>query len=371
MRVAIDARLLAYQQAGTATYLRGVLAGMREVATAPNFLVVSSRKSPKFNEISDWPRHVAWTPCHHRFERLTLGIELASLNVDVVHSPDFIPPYRFGRRWARVITVHDLAFLRWPELITAESRRYYGQIFDAVKVADRIIAVSEATRRDLLDRVSSTIGTRVVVIPEGVGNTFASSDKTIAFSFVRERFDVVRPFFLFVGTVEPRKNLPKLVRAFARHVKGHGHEVDLVLAGSRGWLDAEFNATLGEAGGSVHVLGRVTETELVALYNAALALVLVSQYEGFGLPALEAMACGCPTIVSNTGSLPEIVDGAGLLVDPGDEEAIGAAMNRLLADDSLRRDLTERGIKQASRFRWKTVAEQTAKVYEQAAACAS
>jgi hypothetical protein len=124
LRVAIDARLLAYQSAGTSTYIRGIVHGLREAEPGLDLLAIASRKGRLQAGLEDIPHHLAWTPCHHPWERWALGIELATLPVDVLHSPDFIPPARLGRRWARVITVHDLAFLRFPELLTDESRRY-------------------------------------------------------------------------------------------------------------------------------------------------------------------------------------------------------------------------------------------------------
>jgi glycosyltransferase involved in cell wall biosynthesis len=368
--VAIDARLLAYQQAGTATYIRGIIAGLQELVGGPDLVVVSSRK----DHAAPAPGRqvISWTPCHHRFERWTLGLELAPLNVDVVHSPDFIPPCRFGRRWARVITVHDLGFLKWPELVTPPSRRYYSQIFGAVREADRIVAVSRSTREDLLDLVSESIDHKIAVIPEGVDPWFQPIERSTARERVGQRFQIDRPFFLFVGTIEPRKNLPILLRAFDRfRGNASGREYDLVIAGSRGWLDGELDEALKTYGTSVRLLGRVSVDDLVVLYNASLALVLVSLYEGFGLPAAEAMACATPVIAAKTGSLPEVVGDAGLLVDPRDPDSIVDALHRIAEDASLREDLAARGVLRSASFRWKAVAEQTARAYREAAACVS
>ncbi len=370
MRVAIDARLLAYQAAGISTYIRGILHGLRTAGHAADLVVLASRKD-RSNDLDWTTRHVVWTPCHHRWERWALGAELAGLRVEVLHSPDFIPPARFGRRWARVITVHDLAFLRFPDLLTGDSQRYYRQIGGAVAEAERIIAVSETTRRDLLDLVAPGSAGQIFVVPEGVGPEFQPMDETSAARQVAERFGLRQPYFLFVGTREPRKNLPRLLRAFARFQDEVGRgRVELALAGSRGWRNDELEAAIARAGEAVRVLGRVDRRDLVSLYNGALALVLVSLYEGVGLPVLEAMACGRPTLVSDGGALPEIVGDAGLIVDAADDEAICAGLRRLWDDPELRRELATRGRQRAAQFDWTAAAQQTFAVYREAA-CAS
>jgi glycosyltransferase involved in cell wall biosynthesis len=313
-----------------------------------------------------------WSPCHHRWERWTLGLELAALSVHVVHSPDFIPPLRFGRRWARVITIHDLAFLRFPELLTPESRRYYAHIFQAVAEAERIIAVSEATRRDLLELIRPSLAPKIVVVPEGVHPRFKPIDREHARQYVAQRFGIDRPFFLFVGTQEPRKNLPRLVRAFALFDGQTGHDqVDLVLAGGRGWLADDLDDAVRSLGEAVHRLGRVADEDLVELYNAAIALVFVSLYEGFGLPVLEAMACGRPVVLADRGALPELAGDSGILVDPLDELAIAESLDRIWQDEELRAELGARARRRAASYDWATAARETAEVYKQAAACVS
>lgn len=372
VRVAIDARLLAYQRAGTATYIRGILHGLRQAGPdAANVVVLASRKDPDRDQLAGFPRRVVWTPCHHRLERWALGAELVTMGAQVLHSPDFIPPARLGRRWAPVITVHDLAFLRFPELLTADSRRYYGQIFRAVREAARIIAVSEATRRDLFELVQAR-PEKVVVVPEGVDPSLAPRDRGEAAEQVAARFGIRAPFFLFVGTLEPRKNLARLIQAFAAFRARTGPNGPLlVLAGRRGWLSDDLEQVAAPLGDAVRFLGPVSSDDLIWLQNGALALVLVSLYEGFGLPALEAMACGQPTLVSDAGSLPEVVGEAGVTVPPTDVGAIAGALSRLWEDDALRCELGARGLARATRFDWVSVARRTAEVYREAAACGS
>ena len=369
VRVAIDARLLAYQSAGTATYIRGLISGFQG-SKSVDVLALRSRKDGDPDGLANLPMQSVWTPCHHRWERWAFGLELAGLNVDVVHSPDFIAPARLVRRWARVVTVHDLAFLRFPEFLTPNSLQYYQQIHRSVAEAERIISVSEATRRDLLE-LTTALPTKIVVVPEGVNPAFRPISEDEAAKQVLRRFGIARPYFLFVGTLEPRKNLGSLLEAFRRfRATCNAVEPLLVLAGSRGWLTEDLDRPIGQLGDSVRLLGRVSDEDLVPLYNAALALALVSHYEGFGLPPLEAMACGRPTLVSNVASLPEVVGEAGIIVAPDDVDAMSDALRELWQDSTLRQELGRRALRRASSFNWRIVARKTEQVYLEAAACA-
>jgi glycosyltransferase involved in cell wall biosynthesis len=170
---------------------------------------------------------------------------------------------------------------------------------------------------------------------------------------------------LFVSTVEPRKNLPTLLRAFRRLRDNYKTDAVLAIAGRRGWLFQEVDKVVAELnlGESVRFLGGVPNEELVYLYNAAKLFVLPSHYEGFGLPPLEAMACGTPVIVSNVSSLPEVVGDAGMLIDPADVEGLTVAMWRALTDDALRREMREKGLRRAQIFSWERTARETLAVY--------
>jgi glycosyltransferase involved in cell wall biosynthesis len=182
---------------------------------------------------------------------------------------------------------------------------------------------------------------------------------------VRGRFGLQGDFLLFVSTIEPRKNVPTLLRAFRRLMDAYHPNVQLVLAGEKGWLYDEVFQLVRDLKlvDKVVFLGRVSTEELLWLYNVAQALVSPSIYEGFGLPPLEAMACGTPVIVSNVSSLPEVVADAGILVDPYDAEELSVAMWRLLSDAELRASLIEKGYKRAGFFSWDKAAQETLKLY--------
>jgi glycosyltransferase involved in cell wall biosynthesis len=305
------------------------------------------------------------TPPHHRLERQALSLELRRLKPDLLHSPDLIAPRAAG--WASVITVHDLAFLRMPRLLTGDARRYYGGVGRAAREAQATIAVSRATAQDLVSLVGAP-SERIHVVHEAAASDLAPMPRDEAARLVHERHGVRGPFILFVGTLEPRKNVPVLLQAFAllrRELPAH-----LVLAGGRGWLSDDVFATvqhLALADG-VSFLGPVRGDHLRALYCAAEVLVQPSLYEGFGLPPLEAMACGTPVVVSNAASLPEIVGEAGVLVRADDPNDIANGIGWVLANPAFRDTLVERGLARAACFSWERAARETLAVYEQSAA---
>ncbi|NJO83523.1 MAG: glycosyltransferase family 4 protein, partial [Blastochloris sp.] len=243
-------------------------------------------------------------------------------------------PILFRRGVARkhyVITVHDLNFLYYPQFLTADSRRYYnGQINAAVRRADHILSDSEATKHDMITMLGVPAD-KITVHMLGVDEAFKPASPAERLR-VREHLALPDAYFLFVGTFEPRKNIVGLLKAYADLLKTHLDAPCLVLAGQRGWLFDETMAKIEQLGLSSRVLWRenVAQADLPVLYSMACALVLPSFYEGFGLPALEAMACGTVPIVSDRASLPEVVGDVGLQIDPDDPASLLAAMARVL-----------------------------------------
>ncbi len=367
MRIGIDARLVYYHQAGIGQYILRLTEALSRIDQKDRFIFFQSRKDR--TSLADG-RNVRvqklWTPSHHRFERIAMSAELAPYALDVLHSPDFIPPAIV--RCPTVITVHDLAFLLYPRFLTRDSARYYGQVDIAARSADHIIAVSESTKRDTI-RLLGVPEEKITVIHEAANPLFHPIRDRDALKRVSARYNLPDEFILYVGTIEPRKNIPTLLRAFSRLRDNYKSRAKLVIAGNRGWLVEEVDAVIEELelGDNVLCLGGIPNEELVYLYNAARVFVLPSFYEGFGLPPLEAMACGTPVIVSNSSSLPEVVGDAGWLVNPDDVEGLTVALYRILTDDELRREMSAKGIKRAAVFSWDRAARETLAVYRKVA----
>lgn len=371
MRVAIDARLLYYRRAGIGQYTLRLVEALTRAAPQDRFLLLHDWRQQRPLLQAPNLQHVPiYTPSHHRWETLTLPLELLPIWPTLLHSPDFVLPAR--RNYAGVVTVHDLAFLRFPEWVTADAARYYGRVRQAVHSAERVIAVSECTRRDVLELLEVP-AEKVTVIYEAAGEPFCPLDVPATPREFTGRHLAPKRFALFVGTIEPRKNLPTLLRALRllldRYPDLQPHP-RLVIAGEEGWLSESILSLVHDLRLSQEVafIGKVSQEELVWLYNAARFLVFPSLYEGFGLPPLEAMSCGTAVVASNAGSVPEVVGPAGLLADPHDVDGWATAMARLWDDEALRQDLRTRGLERAAQFSWQRAAQETLAVYQDAVA---
>ena len=365
MHIGIDCRLPTYRMGGISQYAIYLIAALSELAGPERYTIFHSRKERRQFTPDDarFSRSDLWTPCQHRLERYALAIEVARHRLDVLQSPDFIPPAAGARR--RIITVHDLTFVYYPEFLTAESRRYYAdQIGWAVEAADHISADSEATRRDLIDLLSVS-PSKVTTIHLAANPIYAADYPAEAVAATTAELGVGRGFILTVGTLEPRKNLPLLLRAYHRLRAEAGLSVPLVLVGGVGWMAGDIFRTIDDLalGDCVRHLSGLSDTQLAHLYRAAGVLALPSHYEGFGLPALEALHAGCPVVASNRGSLPEVVGQAGLLLEPDDADAWSEALWRVLTDAELAAELRRAGPEQAARFSWRQTAAATLALY--------
>lgn len=287
---------------------------------------------------------------------------LDRLGADLYHSPYSLMPYRPGV--TTVLTVHDLIPLRLPRQSTLQARLLFRWTMAlALRTARFVIAVSEATRRDL-SRWFRVPGDRVSVIPEATDPAFYPRSSA-EIETVRRRYGLPDSFVLYVGSNKPHKNLPRLVEAWAQ-ITEHGIRNTLVLAGPWDPRYPEPRRRAEQLGlENVRWLGPVPEADLPALYSAATLFVFPSLYEGFGLPVLEAMACGVPVVCSDTSSLPEVAGDAALRVNPTDVEALAAAIEHALADEALRADLRATGLERARQFTWEAVAQKTLGVYRQ------
>ena len=287
----------------------------------------------------------------HRW-RVPLWADLCSPGSAVFYSPNFVLPPLL--RAKGVVTVHDLSFLRYPEthdpglvaFLTAAVPR-------AVRAAALVLADSEHTRQDTI-ALLDVPPEKTAVLLSAADPIFRPMDDPAVLAAMRRRRGLDRPYILSVGTVQPRKNLPRLIAAVRLLRERTGEDVLLVHAGRRGWLYAEVQRAVQDHAmvDSFRLIEDADDSELRLLYAGAVALAYPSLYEGFGLPCAEAMACRCPVVASAVSSVPEVVGDAGLLVEPTDMEAIADALSRCLGDSELRATLIERGTAQAARFTW-------------------
>ncbi len=283
------------------------------------------------------------------------------------HATEHLLPYL---RRPTVLTVHDLIFVRYPEYHTRRNRWFLKLAMPLfVKAAQAIIAVSQQTKRDLIE-LYQTLPAKIHVIHEGIDPSFAPIPPAQVLAAQRryspDAAGNARPYLLMVGTLEPRKNHAAAMRALAR-LKAAGFPHRLLIVGGHGWLFAPIQQLITqlELHNDVTLAGYVPANDLPALYAGAAALLQPSLYEGFGFPVLEAMACGAPVVCSNTSSLPEVAGEAALLVDPQDDAALAGAIRRILTEPGLAETMRRQGQIQASHFRWTHCAQETVAVYQQ------
>lgn len=360
-RIGIDARLTFYRTGGISTYIRRLISALEQLGSDHDYTIFHIWKD-KNRLARRFKNSILWTPAHHRIERLALSIELARHRLGIFHSPDFIPPYRAAKR--HLITVHDLTFLHYPQYLTAESRRYYNdQIQAAVNHADHIFSDSDSTKHDLMTMLRVPEN-KITVHHLGIDESFCPLPRENVEAVLHD-LNLPSGYFLHVGTLEPRKNILGLLTAYRDLLAQVPDAPPVVIAGKPGWLFDETRAKIAALGIDNHLYWResVTDEQLPALYNGAVAVVNPSFYEGFGFPPLEGMACGIVPVVSNRSSLPEIVGDVGLQINPDEPSTITAALYKVLMDTAWRADMQRRAILQAKNFSWEACAQIVLDIY--------
>jgi glycosyltransferase involved in cell wall biosynthesis len=312
----------------------------------------STRLSPK-NLARIWHR-----------ARLPLPIEAFTGRLDLFHATDFtLPPTLPGTR--TLLTVHDLSFVRVPETASPSLKAYLDVVVPrSVHRADHIIADSQATKDDIIALYAAP-PEKITVLLSGVDPRFQPVTDANRLTAVRAKYALGdRQYIFSIGTVQPRKNYERIIQALAR--LRERHDVTLVIAGGKGWLEGPIYATLDALNMREHVgfIGFADDADLPALYSAARCVAFPSLYEGFGFPILEAMACGTPVVTSNVSSMPEAAGDAALLVDPYNTDAITDALSQLLANEALHNTLRLRGFAQKARFTWEDAAAKLINLYE-------
>lgn len=374
MHIAVNAHLLAhtrsFRRAGVSHYIEQLLKHLAQVDHTNEYSLYTTRGvdaaslglPPRFRVRSSIfptinPRvRIPW-------EQGLAPLLLRQHGADLFHGTLNVAP--FVCPVPRVITIHDLAFIRFPQTFRSYNRTYLDL---ATRVSARrsatILAVSEHTKREVVGLLGIP-PERVIVTYDAARAHFRPPDPATLEAF-RARHSLPKQFVLYVGTLEPRKNLLTLLEAYSQVARQS--QVPLLIGGGKGWMFAPIFKRVEELQlrERVHFVGYLEEDELPLWYAAATLFVFPSLYEGFGMPPLEAMSCGTPVVASNSSSLPEVVGQAGLMVSPTDDSALAEAILRLLQDATLRDDLRERGHAQARAFSWRTTAERTLAAYERA-----
>ncbi len=364
MIVGIDASRAALgRHTGTETYAYHLIRAMAPLAARDLRLRLYTHRSPRPAGWPDTPFvETRVIPFPRLWTHLRLSAELARRPPDVLFVPAHVLPLYCPV--PAVVTVHDLGYRYYPEAHTPFQRRYLDWTTRRhARLARRLIADSAATRDDLLRHYRADPA-RIRVVHLGVNPALRPVADP---SPVRRKYGLHNDYLLYLGTLQPRKNLLRLLDAFAQ--VSDRFPVDLVLAGGKGWLYESIFARARELGlgDRVRFPGYIPEADKAALLSGATAFVFPSLYEGFGLPVLEAMACGTPTLIANASSLPEIAGDAALRVDPLRVESIAGGLARLLADPALRRSLAEKGLRRVRQFSWHRAAEQTLQILLEAA----
>jgi glycosyltransferase involved in cell wall biosynthesis len=403
MKIGIDYTSAATQGAGIGRYTREL---MRALLALPShnrysFFYASRNRvdtsifQPPTSNVHRLPLHDKWLMrLWHRL-RIPLPVEAIVGKVDLFHSPDFtLPPTLPGV--PTLLTVHDLSFIRDPESAWPSLRAFLNKTVPrSVKRATHVLADSQATKDDLIELFGTPAG-KITVLYSGVETRFAPVRDRAEIDCVCAKYQLPRPFILSVGTLQPRKNYARLIEAFGKIIQhperneGESKDADratsphsstaplqgsaqnasqdfhLVITGGKGWMFETIFEQVKRSGleGRVHFPGFVDDADLPALYSAADLFAYVSLYEGFGLPLLEAMACGTPVVASNVSSLPEVVGEVGLQVDPRDGDAITRALREMIERPELRKRSIEMGLERAKSFTWDKAARELLAIYD-------
>lgn len=380
MRIAIDYNAALRQVAGIGRYTRELVRALAAAGGNERFVLFYASRGVEsafgYQHLLDLKAHYPsvelapipvaerWLPIIWQRARLPLPVEWWTGRVDVLHAPDFVlPPSRTRRT---LLTVHDLSFRLHPEAAHERLRQYLeNAVPRSLHRASHVVADSRSTARDL-ERLMGVDPAKVTVLYPGIGPEFQRVDDPARLHAVREKYGLPARFFFHIGTIEPRKNLERLIRAYAvvrAEEEAAGREpVGLLLAGRAGWLSDPILA-LAHATPGVVLPGAVADADLPVLHALATALAYPSLYEGFGFPPLEALACGTPVVTSTTSSIPELVGDCATLVEPTDEGALADALRKVLRDPTLTAAARRDGPSQSAQFRWDRAAHELLAIY--------
>lgn len=334
-------------------FVSGATSEKMPPALATNFQWKPTSLSPK------WLARI-W----HR-TRLPLPVEVFTGQIDLFHATDFTLPPTLPKT-KTIVTVHDLSFVRVPNTASPSLKAYLDTVVPrSVRNATHVIADSQATKDDLID-LYGIDRNKITVLLSGIDSRFLFVDSVDSYMTMRNKYKLSnRPYIFTIGTIQPRKNYSRLIQAL-KILRDTGYDLQLVIAGGKGWLEDEMYKTLAETKleDYVKLIGFADDEDVAELYSGAECVAFPSLYEGFGFPVLESMACGTAVVTSNVSSLPEVAGNAALMVDPYNVEAIADAIQRIIDDNSLKQTLIERGFEQAKKFTWENSARNLQTIYQ-------
>ncbi len=361
-------RAFTKEKTGTENYSYQLLLHLAKIDHVNQYIVYLRSIGTQAHPLRGWPENFTFQILNwSRFwTQGGLAIQTFKDNLDVLFVPSHTLPILRRPGLKTVMTVHDLGSQYLPSMHQLKQRLYLDFITKfQLKSATKLIAVSKATKQDLINKINISVN-NIEVIYEGVNSQLFRPIKTDVLVNSLNKYDLKQgKYFLFVGTVQPRKNLEKLIRAFAKVVTLDSGDLRLIMVGSKGWMSDEIYSLpkklgLGE---KMKLLGHVPDQDLPALYSGAIALVFPSLFEGFGLPILEAFSCGCPVLTSNVSSMPEVAGDAALLVDPERIDEIADGMIRLGSDAKFRETLIKKGFSRIGQFSWEKCAGETLELF--------
>ncbi|MFY9619386.1 MAG: glycosyltransferase family 1 protein [Pyrinomonadaceae bacterium] len=368
MHIAIDAHSVGAQLAGNETYAVNLIEALAEIDQSNQYTLYVTKQSAVDRFNGRWPNfEVKRTLPHTPLVRipLILSAELRRNPVDVLHVQYTAPPLA---PCTVVATIHDLSFEHLPETFNRRSRAQLRlTVRRTARNAAQILTLSEFSRRDIIETYAIDPD-RIAVTPAAAPSHFRPVTNETNLRRIRATYGIERDYILALGSIQPRKNLVRLINAYSSLWKEQQNLAmpQLVIAGKRGWLEGETlrAAELSAAARDIRFIGYVAEADLPELFSGAMCFAYPSYFEGFGLPVLEAMQCGTPVIAGDRTSLPEVAGDAALLVDPFDETVIADALRNLIENPNRRDDLRVKGIERAKRFSWQQTAQLTLQAYE-------
>jgi glycosyltransferase involved in cell wall biosynthesis len=368
MKIVVNALGPSKVKAGVGNYLLNLISELSLIDKENKYLIFTSsqnmhyysNENSNFNviDIGFWGRNkllrIVW-------EQLILPLQVIDYKADILFSPGFVCP--LVKTSKNVTVIHDMTFFSHPQVHTFFKRIYFPfMIKQAVKRSEKIIAVSKNTKKEIIK--FTNIVEKKIAVTLLAANRFPTSEITDEKKFLEEKYGIASDYLLFVGMIEPRKNINLIIESLT---KIEDEDIKLVIVGKKGWMTEELfeRIKVNNLENKVIFTGFVPDKELSVFYKNARVFLYPSLYEGFGIPVLEAMSQGCPVITSNISSLPEVVGGAAILIDPENPEELADAVNKICKDDKFREELILKGFENAKKFSWKKTAQQTLGIFEE------